>query len=165
VYDFVSNVQRYGGDIRRIFLDTDKWATFATQHDIRWEKRHFESTKVNSILAVRGIYVFTLEMSPSELPAHGYMLYMGQAGQGTNGNLRKRFGDYRSDMNRKKIKRPLVAYMLKRWRKHLYFNFCALPDPAVNLRVIETAFLDAISPPMNTTDFSAEFNNVRRAAF
>jgi hypothetical protein len=55
--------------------------------------------------------------------------------------------------------------MLKNWSEDLYFHYVELPDRRVDLARIERALLNAIIPPINKRDISAEITAVRAATF
>ena len=108
--------------------------------------------------------MFCVEHAPSKFPDHGYILYTGISGDTSGSNLRRRFGQYL--LNQKTGKgRPAVTYMLRKWPKDLFFSFCPLADPKVDLGKLETDLLGSLNPPINKKDFPAEISAARKAKF
>jgi hypothetical protein len=160
----VDQVAKYKAEMHGFFLDVDQWKTFTSKHPLQWQKTRFEAANAPQIPDQRGIYAFTLELLPTQLPAHGYIMYIGIAGNTSASNLRKRYSQYLRQMREGKG-RPLVRYMLKKWGKDLFFNFVPIPARTVNLSKLETAILEAIWPPVNIRDMSADIMATRKAAF
>ncbi len=61
--------------------------------------------------------------------------------------------------------RPMVLDMLLRFKDHLFFNFAPISDPTINLKALETEFLDAMDPPINVRDYSGDFGRTKRSAW
>ncbi|MGY8635590.1 GIY-YIG nuclease family protein [Bradyrhizobium sp. 14AA] len=162
--DIVNQVAKYKADMHAFFLDVDSWKAFKTRHTLVWQRMRFEAGSLTSIPEERGIYAFTLELSPTKLPAHGYIMYIGITGDTSASNLRKRFAQYLREMKDSKG-RPRVVHMLKKWGSDLFFNFVPLPAANVSLTKLEKAMLDAIIPPINVRDMSADITAARKAAF
>jgi hypothetical protein len=162
--DIVDQVAKYKAETHGFFLDVDQWKTFSSKHPLLWQKTRFEAANASAIPDERGIYAFTLELHPTQLPAHGYVMYVGITGDKSSSNLRRRFSEYLRELRDAKG-RPKVRYMLKKWGKNLFFNFVPVPARAVNLAKLETAMLDAIWPPVNIRDMSADIIATRKAAF
>jgi len=162
--DLVNAADKYAAALRRFYLDVKSWQTFNTSHALQWDKCRFTKDNRAQIPRERGLYVFTLELSPSELPAHGYILYIGIVGDKNDRTLYDRYGDYLRNL-RTLLGRPRVIYMLSKWDGHLFFNFVPLSNKAISLANIEQDFLDAVNPPVNQTDFSADVRAARTAAW
>ena len=162
--DIVNQVAKYKADMHAFFLDVDSWKAFKTRHSLVWQRMRFEAGSLTSIPEDRGIYAFTLELLPTKLPAHGYIMYVGITGDTSSSNLRKRFAQYLREMKDRKG-RPRVVHMLNKWGNDLFFNFVPLPAPNVSLAKLERAMLDAIIPPINDRDMSADIAAARKAAF
>ena len=92
------------------------------------------------------------------------ILYMGITGNKSSATLRSRFAQYLQGQ-RRVDERPKVLDMLLRFEDHLFFNFAPIPDPTINLEDLETEFLDAVDPPINERDYSAEYGRIRRSAW
>ncbi|MEA9589194.1 hypothetical protein VC279_19925 [Xanthomonas sp. WHRI 10064A] len=162
-FDLVEATKRFKAEVESVFMDFDSWKTFKTNYGLTWKRVKFEKGNVNNVPDVRGIYIFTLQVDENELPIHGYIWYMGIAGHRSAHTLRKRYGNYIYDQRSPAWKRPKVRYMLQKWKEDLYFNFVEL-DTGVNLKTIESAFLNAIIPPANLADINATISMPRKAA-
>lgn len=162
--DIFDLTAKYKAGERRFFLDMERWRNFRTRYRLDWQKTRFEAANLATVPEVRGIYAFTLELAPSKLPSHGYILYVGITGDKSAANLRKRCAQYLRHL-RDKTGRPRVLNMLHTWQSDLFFNFVPLPNSSIDLAKIERAMLDAIVPPVNDRDMSAEITAARKAAF
>lgn len=145
-------------------MDVAQWKTLKVSFPLNWQRVRFTTANKDQVPKERGIYAFALSLEPSPLPQHGYIMYIGIAGQQTAGTLNARYKKYLSDL-RKEDGRRRVYDMLSRWNGDLFFSFASIPDTSINLRVLETAFLDALRPPVNSADFSAAISNARAAAW
>lgn len=162
-FDLVAATKRFKGEVESIFMDFDSWKTFKTSYGLSWKRVKFDKANAASVPDTRGIYIFTLQVDENELPIHGYMWYMGIAGHNSKHTLRKRYGNYLTDQISPAWKRPKVRYMLQKWKGDLYFNFVEL-DHGINLKKIESAFLNAIIPPANLADINGTISSARKAA-
>ena len=163
-HDIVNFTKKYKGDLYEFFLDLKRWRKFKTRHNLTWQKLSFGEATRAFVPKERGIYAFTVELAPSKLPMHGYILYMGITGDTSGANLYKRYAQYLRQM-KNKDGRPRVSMFLENWADDLFFNFVPLPNPRVDLAKLERDFLNAVIPPINIKDFSAEITAVRAAAF
>jgi len=163
-FDLVNATKRYKGELHEFFLDFSGWRKFKSKHRLDWQKLQFTRANKRIVPPVRGIYAFTIELTPSKLPTHGYILYIGLAGDASASNLKVRYGQYLQDQEKDKG-RPKVLFMLKNWAGDLQFNFVPLPDTKVDLAKLESGLLNAIRPPINILDFSSQITAVRKAAF
>jgi hypothetical protein len=164
-YDLVDVTKAYKGELREFFLDLKRWKRFKSRYKLSWQKTRFNAVSRASVARERGIYVFTIELSPSKLPAHGYIMYVGITGAGPSAEtLYSRYGRYLADL-RTGEGRPAILFMLNNWRDDLFFNFVPLPNRAVDLRKLEKAFIGAIVPPMNKSDLEATIRKAKAAAF
>lgn len=162
--DVLLATDQYKAYTHNFHLDMARWRKFRAPCALNWTMTRFLPSSRPQIPATRGIYVFTLRLEPSELPMHGMILYMGITGNKSSATLRSRFAQYLQGQ-RRVDERPKVLDMLLRFEDHLFFNFAPIPDQSVNLEVLETEFLDAVSPPINERDFSGEFGHTRRSAW
>jgi hypothetical protein len=162
--DLVDQVAKYKAELFQFYLDFDQWKTFKSRHSLNWQKTRFDATKPSDIPNERGVYAFTLEMLPTKLPTHGYIMYVGITGDQSPATLRSRYSQYLREMHQAK-RRPKVRHMLRKWHKDLFFNFAPLPGNNVDLAKLETAILNAVQPPINERDMSADIMSVRKAAF
>jgi hypothetical protein len=140
------------------------WKKFKTTAKLDWRKTRFGVAGLTSIPHERGIYAFTLELAPGELPHHGYILYVGITGDESDANLYKRYNQYLLNM-KNEDGRPAVFYMMKNWKGHLFFNFVPIPNRSVDLAKMERAFINSVMPPVNKRDFDAEIGAAKAAAF
>jgi len=163
-FDLVEHTKKYKGNLHEFFLSMPAWRKFKTRYTLAWQKERFTEASHAKIPQQRGIYAFTLELSPSKLPAHGYILYVGITGDTSAATLHSRFGQYVGHW-KKKDGRPMVLYMLDNWAGDLFFNFVPLPDKKVDLAKLEKAVINAIMPPVNKRDFEADIAAPKAAAF
>lgn len=163
-HDLVNFTKKYKGDSHSFFLDLKNWRRFKTRYKLTWQKLRFGDINHPSIPKERGIYAFTIELDPSKLPMHGYILYIGITGDDSNANLYKRYAQYLLNL-KNEDGRPAVFYMLDNWADDLFFNFVPLPDKTIDLAKLETALLNAVLPPVNKRDLEASITAVKAAAF
>ena len=163
-FDIVAATDKYKGSLHEFYLDVRGWRKFKTRYRLDWESLPFEDASQAKLPQEPGIYAFTIEVKQAKLPGHGYIMYVGKAGDLSDNTLRKRFSKYRSDLRRERG-RPKVLYMMKKWRGDLVFNYASLGGKTVDLKKLEEAFINAVRPPINIMDFEAEVSAVRRAAF
>lgn len=163
-FDLVTATKAYKGELHDFFLDLSKWKKFKSKHKLNWQKTTFSAANKANIPTIRGIYAFTLELIPSQLPAHGYILYVGITGDASSANLQIRYSQYLRNLE-KGDGRPRVQLMLENWDGVLQFNFVPLPDRRISLAKIERDFINAVIPPVNYADFSSELTAVRKADF
>lgn len=162
--DLVADTVRYKGSCHSFFLDLKAWRKFQSKVELNWTKVRFNKENRKEVPKERGIYVFSVALSPSFLPEHGYMLYMGITGDSSAATLYSRFGQYLLERHRRSG-RPKVCLMLEQWEDDLFFSFVPLSDRRLSLCKLENEFLSAVIPPVNERDFKAKISNARRAAF
>lgn len=163
-YDLVNFTKKYKGDLHGFFLDMKSWRRFKTKFRLDWQKIKFDAAGHAAIPRERGIYAFTVELKPSKLPAHGYILYVGITGDTSLGHLHQRYSQYLRNL-RREDGRPAVLYMMKNFKDDLFFNFVTLPNRAIDLAKIERAFINAVMPPVNKRDLEANIGAARAATF
>lgn len=163
-HDLVNFTKKYKGNLYSFFLDMRSWRRFRTRYNLAWQKLRFCDVSHPSIPKERGIYAFTLELSPSKLPMHGYILYIGITGDDSNANLYKRYAQYLLQLKNENG-RPAVFTMLHDWADDLFFNFVPLSDKKIDLAKLETDLLNALIPPVNKRDMDATITAVKAAAF
>jgi len=161
--DIVQITKRYKGETHGFFLDLKAWRRFKSRYKLEWQKVQFGGGA--TVPQEPGIYVFTVELTASKLPAHGYIMYVGITGDGQSlATLASRYSQYvRHEINGDG--RLKVLYMLKNWSDDLWFNFATFKDPNIDLGKLEQDMLNAVQPPINQRDFEAEIAAARRAAF
>jgi hypothetical protein len=161
--DIVDSTKRYKAELHGFFMDTKSWHGFKTRYTLRWNKVRFGGG--DPIPRQPGIYAFTVEVSPSKLPTHGYILYIGITGDGdSKATLKSRYQQYVREQA-DDDGRPRVRFMLNNWDGDLWFNFATFRTRSVDLGRLERDMLNAVQPPVNQSDFTAEFAVPRRAAF
>lgn len=132
---------------------------------LRWIPIPFTSNNKKLVAAKRGVYAFVVKSEFSDLPTHGYVMYMGITGNDSEArNLRIRYSDY---LIHKKLIKPKkrigIHHMLNIWTDCLYFYFAPVPRPH-DLGAIEIALNDCLVPPFVRDDFSAEVRGAKAAA-
>ena len=163
-HDLVNFTKKYKSELHGFFLDIRSWRRFRTRYKLNWQKTRFGEASHSLIPKERGIYVFRLELAPGKLPAHGYILYVGITGHDSDANLYLRYAQYLRNL-KNQDGRPAVYYMLANWADDLFFNFVPLPDRSIDLEKIESAFINALLPPVNKRDLEAEIRAAKAAAF
>lgn len=163
-HDLVDHTKRLKADAYEFYLDLTSWRKFTSAARLDWQKLRFGNAAVPNVPQERGIYAFTLELDPSQLPAHGYIIYVGITGNTSNANLRKRFNQYLAQL-KNKDGRPRIYFMLANWKDDLFFNFVSIPDKNVDLAKIERDFLNAVMPPANQADFGGKIKAAKAARF
>jgi hypothetical protein len=160
----VNFTKKYKGELHSFFLDLGSWKKFKTRYKLEWKRLRFSEESHASVPRERGIYVFTIELAPSKLPLHGYILYVGITGDTSEQDLHKRYARYLLDYKNAEG-RPAVCYMLDNWWGDLFFNFVPMPNKNIDLARIEKAFINAVMPPVNKRDLEARISAPRSAAF
>lgn len=160
--DFVQLVnkelKRYGVQFT---ISPKQLRKFSASATLNWNKVKFTQKNNHLIPANRGIYAFVVEHNGSNLPYHGYIMYIGISGDSGNSNLRNRYRNYLDEM--KKKKRSSIYYMLNNWGPCLFFHYAEVSDKRVSLHKLEMSMSDALIPPYSTNDFSAEIREGKRA--
>ncbi len=162
--DLVNQTKRYKGDLHEFSLSMAQWRKFKTRYKLDWQKTRFEEANHVHIPKERGIYAFTVELSPGKLPHHGYILYIGITGDTSAATLNSRYRQYVANL-KKEDGRPAVFFMLKNWSGDLFFNYVPLARSSVDLAKIEKSLLSAVIPPVNKRDIEATITAAKAAAF
>ncbi|MFC1461718.1 hypothetical protein ACFLQR_04290 [Verrucomicrobiota bacterium] len=87
-------------------------------------------------------------------------MYVGMTGSDGGGTLRIRYSGYLSEKN--VLRRPKIHYMLNKWPNDLYFYYAEI-GRRHDIPTVEQKLCDAIIPPCNINDFSAEIRRAVRA--
>ncbi len=156
-YDMVDSIKLHE---LRFHLMPDHLTKFHYKSFLYWEKVRFSKKNSHIVPEGRGVYAFAIEWNESGLPPHGYIMYIGKAGDGGH-SLRKRFKDYFQDLQRPK--RPAIHNLLTRWKSVLSFYYAQVVDEEVQLTEIEAALNDALLPPFSKKDFSAKVRTALNA--
>jgi hypothetical protein len=163
-HDLVKNTKRLKADSHSFYLDLKSWRKFKTKYKLDWQKVRFEKASQPALPHDRGVYAFVLELQPTKLPVHGYIMYVGITGDDSGGTLYKRYQRYLYEF-RTKSGRPAVYYMMENWEGDLHFHYAALPNAAADLAKIEQSFIKAVLPPINKKDIEASLSKAKAAIF
>jgi hypothetical protein len=94
---------------------------------LNWQSVKFSPTSKAMIPLEPGLYAFVVRIPHAGLPPNGWVMYIGQTGDGTSkATLRSRFSQYLQN-KKKPSGRPKVFYMLNAWDGSLEFFFA--PEP------------------------------------
>ena len=142
---------------QRFFLHPKLLATLSLPTNLSWSPVPFKPESKSLVATQRGVYAFVVKSAFSDLPIHGYVMYMGITGKSSEARtLRVRYNDY---LVHQKLARPKkrigIHNMLNLWKDCLYFYFAPVPQPH-DLSAIEIALNDCLVPPFVQDDFSAE---------
>lgn len=129
---------------------------------LAWKSVKFGAAAKGSIPEEPGLYAFVVRIPFDGLPPHGWVMYIGQTGDGTSSaTLRSRFGQYLRD--KRVCKRAMVFLMLNLWDGHLEFFFTPLPSRKAELEALETQLLGAFRPPFTDRTYPAAYMSPRHA--
>lgn len=163
-FDIVDATKELKAGTWSFFLDLKSWKAFRDTYGLTWHSVPFTPANKTKVPKVRGIYVFSVELGNHNLPPHGYVMYAGVSGLKGKSHLYTRYGQYLNEHKRRKA-RPSVVLMLQNWKEGLTFSYAQITDRRVSLKKLETLFLNAVQPPINLMDFSAEITKVRKVRF
>ena len=135
-----------------------QWDNYPNPIPLNWRCVKFEKDNRSHIPSRKGIYAFFVEPRIANFPSHGYLMYIGQTGQDSNHNLRKRFGNYLSKSESKRRRR--IKYMLNKWKGYLYFYYAEIDPDQINLKQLEQILLDTFTPPFVKEGFSGKIRSV-----
>ena len=159
-YDFVQQVDTLESFAKTFVFCPRQWEQFDPPTQLSWRSLKFTRTNRDRVPSESGIYAFVLRKYSRAFPQHGYIMYVGITGSDGGGTLKKRYSAYLSE--KKNLKRPKIHYLLNKWPDDLYFYYAEL-DPVYDIKAVEQQLCDAIIPPCNINDFSAEIRRVVRA--
>ena len=110
----------------------------------------------------RGVYAFVVSHCDEVLPMHGYVMYVGIAGQRSDRSLRARYRDYLN--NKKILKRDRVTTMIGNWSDLLHFVYAPVADSvsADELMALEQEINSALLPPYSPGDRKARVKAMER---
>jgi len=128
-----------------------------------WEEVRFTASNGVNVPDERGLYAFTVHSSKLGLPIHGYVMYIGIAGNTSSNTLRKRFSNYINAQKTTLVKRPKVREMLKRWGPVLYFQYTSVQNEGTDLHDLEKKLNDIFQSPCVSNDFTATVRSARKA--
>ena len=131
---------------------------------LNWEAIPYGKAYIDKVPSdKRGVYAFVFCHNSDILPQHGYVLYVGLAGNNSTRSLRDRYKDYLNE--RRVMKRPRIARMIGTWHNMLKFFFAPVDDTvsAKDLKELEKQLIDALLPPFSVGDMSADIRAMRSA--
>jgi hypothetical protein len=161
VYDLIEMTDQIKADSQRFVLSPQQWAKLRRELSLHWESVRFDVGNERNVADKRGVYAFIIENRHTALPSHGYIMYIGMTGHANERTLQKRFTSYTAE--KQKAKRAGIYYMLNKWQGNVYFHFASVLDRRKSLKKLEAELCDALVPPINSNDFSAEMRPPVRA--
>lgn len=131
------------------------WPRADIEPRMRWASVKFEKANRATVPEEPGLYAFVSRIPYDGLPPHGWVMYVGQAGDGSSENtLRKRFMSYFHHKEHSS-KRAKIFWFLNLFDGHLEFFFTPLPDRKHQLEALETQLLGAFRPPFTDRTYPA----------
>ncbi len=163
--DFIDEVNSLKITRQDFILSPERWEELDLTVDLHWEKIQFVKSNKRHIPESSGIYAFVVSNRDANVPANGYIMYIGIVGHkfGSERSLKLRFNEYLSE--ERKLKRPLVHTMLTRWKGHIDFHYAELSPKKYDLKEIEKKLCGSLIPPCNQNDFEAELKSIVKAAW
>lgn len=133
-----------------------QWHLAKIEPQLSWDSVKFEPAQKHKVPNEPGLYAFVVRMPYLGLPHHGWVMYIGQAGDGNSKKtLRDRFGDYFFD--KEHPRRPKLYWLLNAWDSHLEFFYAPLPNRKSELITLETNLLGAFRPPFTDRTYPATY--------
>lgn len=130
---------------------------------LHWERLRFSKANLKKIALNPGVYAFVVGEDDTNLPAHGYVLYIGQTGaKAHDRTLRERASEYFAEKQKANPKRMDVYEFLNKWQRCLFFHFAPVDPSTSDLLGIEMKLNDALLPPHSSKDFSPEIRTRKR---
>ena len=130
---------------------------------LSWSSVRYGLDELNKVPNdTRGVYAFVVSHCGPVLPQHGYVVYVGIAGQRSERSLYDRYRDY---LNTKKIlKRDNITKMIGTWSDVLYFVYAPVPDTlsSDDLIALEVEIASALLPPFSKRDLKASIKQMQR---
>lgn len=152
--DFVKQVDRLKQDASHICLSPELWKDSTVPDFLRWADVRFSKNERTKIPTARGVYAFVIEFRKAHLPPNHHIVYFGEVGERGSGTLRSRFLSYFSEMKSKKNR--AVHYPLEKYKEHIFFHFCAIPDKRRSVKKLEKQLTRTFVPPYNIRDFDTD---------
>lgn len=129
---------------------------------LNWQVVQFRCDEISRLPEEPGLYAFVARIPFEGLPLHGWVMYIGQTGDGNSGaTLRRRFRQYLRDKG--VSERPAIYYMLNAWDDCLEFFYAPEPSRKDELKELETRLLGAFRPPFSDRTYPAAFMSPRHA--
>lgn len=166
LFDIVEEAERDIGDYRLPFiLPAPKLAALNSQlPPMTWNSVPYHPDTASEVPDdKRGTYAFVIATPGDYLPPHGYVCYVGIAGEDSERPLQSRYKDY---FTRSKVEKRLhVSRMLTKWWQILQFFYAPVSDdtPTQELQRIERTLNSAFLPPFARGDLDAVVAAQRKA--
>ena len=158
-YDFIKQQQdQLKISTQEFSLNIKSWEGYPNRISLNWNYIKFEQGNAGRIPQLPGVYAFFVKPGIASFQENSYLFYIGKAGDNSDNNLRKRFGQYLS--GKRTVKRPKLNWFLNTWDNYIFFCYAPISDKRVNLGRLERELNDAFIPPYNENDFSTD---VRKA--
>ncbi|MCB1753246.1 MAG: hypothetical protein KDI74_16130 [Gammaproteobacteria bacterium] len=141
-------------------LDDTRWKSFKPPNKLSWRKYKFTENNKKNIPESKGIYAFVFQSNITNLPTHGYIMYIGIVTKSER-TLNQRYGEYLREQ--KKLKRPKVSTMLAKFAGGLQFFFAVADPQEVDLEQLEIDIASAVIPPAVTKDFTPRVRQIVNA--
>lgn len=124
---------------------------------LQWQSVKFSPASKRMIPTEPGLYAFVVRIQHEGLPPNGWVMYIGQTGDGaSSATLRSRFGQYLQNKEKPRG-RPKVFFMLNAWDESLEFFFAPEPGRKMQLEQLETELLGAFRPPFTDRTYPASY--------
>jgi hypothetical protein len=137
-------------------INPTHWHLAKIEPLMTWSSVKFDPGEKLNVPKEPGLYAFVTRVSHPGLPPHGWVMYIGQTGDGASSKtLRDRFGDYFFDKDHNR--RPRIFWFLNLWDGHLDFYFTPLPTRKTELEELETKLLGAFRPPFTDRTYPAKY--------
>src|ERR1035441_5109622 len=151
--DLVKLVDRLKKDREEFWLSKTQWKRSQVPKTLAWNSVRFRKSESPAIPTSRGVYAFLIKFTKDGIPPHGYLVYVGETGQGSLETLRSRSVSFVSELQSPE---RAVHYVLCKYENHLYFLYSPVLDKRRNLKTIESSLCDTLVPPYNVKDFSVD---------
>lgn len=154
--DFVKDVDALSTWKKTFVLNVDAWSRIRPPVPLNWQHVKFDSANLKTIPQDSGVYAFVVKSSHNDLPNLSYLMYIGIAGYKKTSprSLRDRYKNYLKE--EVDVIRPKVHHMLNKYQGHVYFCYVSVDKNKCELQELEKMLNDALIPPCNENDFSAE---------
>lgn len=162
--DFVQEVDLLKQSKHSFYLNRDGWEKVKLPTELKWERLEFNEENASSVPKNPGVYAFLVSPKLDVFPPFSFIMYIGISGwkEGSSSTLRERYKNYiREEVN---LIRPKIHYALQRYKGLFYFYYAPVDSSKYKLKEIEAALNDAIIPPCNDNDYSAEMRKKVKAA-
>lgn len=164
INDFVKHVDELKSSKHNFFINAADWNKISLPVKLNWKKAKFKKSNASSIPKNSGVYAFLISPENDSLPPFAFLMYIGITGYKADSpsTLRDRYMNYiKEEVD---LIRPNVHYTLNKYKDNIYFYYAAVDRDTYPLKDIETSLNDALIPPCNINDYSAEMRPKVKAA-